>query len=60
MIIAAPFLAPPLIFGVLAVESYMASATIWSPEALILSALSLFMVVMAPGFSLAALRIGLE
>jgi heme exporter protein B len=60
VIVAAPFLAPPLIFGVLAIETYIGTGMLWSPEALILLALSLFMAALAPGFSIAALRIGLE
>ena len=60
VIIAAPFLAPPLIFGVLSVEAYIASGALWSPETLVLAALSLFMTALAPPFSVAALRLGLE
>ncbi|MHA7871722.1 MAG: heme exporter protein CcmB [Hyphococcus sp.] len=60
VVIAAPFLAPPLIFGVLCVDTYIETAVFWSPETLILGALSLFMTALAPPFSLAALRLGLE
>lgn len=59
-LIAAPFAVPPLIFGVLATESHIAGAGFWSPEALILTALSLFMTALAPAFAVAALRLALE
>lgn len=60
VVIAAPFLAPPLIFGVLSIETYIDQGVFWSPETLILAALSLFMSVLAPPFSVIALRLGLE
>lgn len=60
VVIAAPFLAPPLIFGVLSIETYIANGIFWSPETFVLAALSLFMAVMAPPFSVIALRLGLE
>jgi len=59
-LIAAPFIAPPLIFGVLATEKFIAGGAFWSPETLILAALSLFMAALAPAFSVAALRLALE
>lgn len=60
VVVAAPFLAPPLIFGALSVEAYIANSVLWSPEALILTALSLFMAALSPVFSIMALRLGLE
>ena len=59
-IIAAPFAAPVLVFGVTAAKAYVATGLIASPELLILGALSLFMAVATPVFSIAALRISLE
>lgn len=59
-LIAAPFAVPPLIFGVLATENHIAGGGFWSPEALILTALSLFMAALTPVFSVAALRLALE
>jgi len=59
-LLAAPFAAPALIFGVLAMEKYIAGGVFWSPEALILGALSLFMAALAPVFCVAALRLALE
>ncbi len=60
VVIAAPFLAPPLIFGVLSIEAYISSGIFWSPETFVLAALSLFMAAIAPPFSVVALRLGLE
>lgn len=59
-LIAAPFAVPPLIFGVLATENHVAGGAFWSPEALILAALSLFMAALTPAFAVAALRLALE
>ena len=59
-LLAAPFAIPPLIFGVLATENYVAGQGVWSPESLILVALSLFMTAVTPPFSVIALRLGLE
>lgn len=59
-LIAAPFAVPPLIFGVLAMENHIAGGLFWSPEALLLAALSLFMAALAPPFAVAALRVALE
>ncbi|MEO1136032.1 MAG: heme exporter protein CcmB, partial [Pseudomonadota bacterium] len=60
MVIAAPFAAPVLVFGVSAAKSYLAGAGLLSPETLILGALSLFMAATTPGFAIAALKISLE
>jgi len=60
VVIAAPFLAPPLIFGVLSIETYIEQGVFWSPETFILAALSLFMTALTPPFSVIALRLGLE
>lgn len=59
-LIAAPFAVPPLIFGVLASENHIAGGGFWSPEALILAALSLFMAALTPAFAVTALRLALE
>ena len=60
MIIAAPFIAPVLVFGVSAVKAFLSSGDLLSPEVLILGALSLFMAAATPVFAIAALRISLE
>ncbi len=59
-IIAAPFAAPPLIFGVSAAKIVIAGGGLVSPESLILGALSLFMAAVTPAFAIAALHISLE
>lgn len=59
-IIAAPLSAPALIFGVTATKSLLTNGAMWSPETLILAALSLFMAVLTPGFVITSLRLGLE
>lgn len=59
-IIAAPFAAPVLVFGVSATKILFANGVLWSPETLILSALSLFMAALTPAFAIAALRLSLE
>lgn len=59
-ILAAPFAAPVLIFGVGATEILFTSGNLFPPESLILAALSLFMTALAPGFTIAALRLSLE
>ena len=60
MIIAAPFSMPVLVFGVSATNMLFASGVLWSPETLILSALSLFMAAVTPAFAIATLRLSLE
>ncbi|MAW82570.1 MAG: hypothetical protein CMI63_20230 [Parvularcula sp.] len=60
MIIAAPFAAPVLVFGVTATKAFFAGAALFGPEALILGALSLFMAAATPVFAIAALRVSLE
>ena len=59
-IIAAPFAAPILVFGVSATDVLFTTGVLWSPEALILAALGLFMAVVTPIFAIAALRLSLE
>lgn len=59
-IIAAPFAAPVLVFGVSATKIIFAGDGFGSPESLILGALSLFMAAVTPVFAIAALRISLE
>lgn len=59
-IIAAPFAAPVLVFGVSAAKVTLADGGLISPEALILGALSLFMLAVTPVFAIAALRVSLE
>ncbi|WDI30864.1 heme exporter protein CcmB [Hyphococcus flavus] len=59
-IIAAPFAAPLLIFGVSATKIVFAGNGIGSPETLILGALSLFMAAVTPWFAITALRVSLE
>ena len=59
-IIAAPFSMPVLVFGVSATNMLFASGRLWSPETLILAALSLFMAAITPAFAIAALRLSLE
>lgn len=60
MVLAAPFSAPVLVFGVTAAKAFLAGAGLASPETLILGALSLFMAVATPAFAIAALRVSLE
>lgn len=60
MVIAAPFAAPVLVFGVSAAKAFLAGNGLASPETLILGALSLFMAAATPGFAVAALRVSLE
>ena len=60
MIIAAPFAAPVLVFGVSAAKAFLAGSGLVAPETLILGALSLFMAAATPGFAVAALRVSLE
>ncbi|WP_375204370.1 heme exporter protein CcmB [Hyphococcus sp.] len=60
MIIAAPFTAPVLVFGVTAAKAFLAGAGLFGPETLILGALSLFMAAATPVFAIAALRVSLE
>lgn len=59
-ILAAPFAAPVLVFGVRAAKAYLSSNLLVTPELLILGALSLFMAVVTPPFVIAALRVSLE
>lgn len=59
-VIAAPFAAPVLVFGVSAAKIMFQSGALWPPESLILGALSLFMAAITPGFAVAALRVSLE
>ncbi len=60
MVIAAPFTAPVLVFGVMAAKAFLAGGGLASPETLILGALSLFMAAATPAFAIAALRVSLE
>ena len=60
MVIAAPFAAPVLVFGVSAAKALLAGGGLALPETLILGALSLFMAAATPGFAVAALRVSLE
>ncbi len=60
MVIAAPFSAPVLVFGVSAAKALLAGGELISPELLILGALSLFMAAATPAFAIAALRVSLE
>lgn len=60
MVLAAPFAAPVLVFGVSAAKAFLAGAGLASPETLILAALSLFMAAATPAFAIAALRVSLE
>ncbi|WP_428409564.1 heme exporter protein CcmB [Hyphococcus sp.] len=60
MIIAAPFAAPVLVFGVTATKAFFAGGDLFGPESLILGALSLFMAAATPVFAIAALRVSLE
>ncbi len=60
MVIAAPFAAPVLVFGVMAAKAFLLGGVLVSPEALILAALSLFMAATTPAFAIAALRVSLE
>lgn len=59
-VVAAPFAAPVLVFGVSATKILFQSGALWPPESLILGALSLFMAATTPGFAVAALRLSLE
>jgi heme exporter protein B len=59
-ILAAPFAAPVLVFGVSATKAVLATSSLISPELLILGALSLFMAAATPAFAIAALRVSLE
>jgi len=59
-IIAAPFTAPVLVFGVTAAKAFLSGGGIFGPETLILGALSLFMAAATPVFAIAALRVSLE
>ncbi len=59
-VIAAPFAAPVLVFGVSAAKITIETGAAWPPESLILAALSLFMAATTPAFAVAALRISLE
>ena len=60
MAVAAPFLAPVLIFGALAVKAAWAGGVLWTPEALILAALTLALTGVMPWFTISALRAALE
>ena len=60
MVISAPLIAPVLIFGALATKKLLAGEAFWSPEALLLAALALFLGAVTPMFSILALRAGLE
>ncbi|WP_411820519.1 heme exporter protein CcmB [Hyphococcus formosus] len=60
MIIAVPFSVPVLVFAVRASKSVLAGSGLVTPESLILCAISLFMAVLTPGFTIAALRVSLE
>lgn len=60
MVIAAPFSAPVLVFAVSATKALLAGFGIITPESLILGAISLFMAVLTPAFTVAALRVSLE
>jgi len=59
-ILAAPFAAPVLVFGVSAARALLEAGVLISPELLILGALSLFMMAATPVFAIAALRVSLE
>jgi len=59
-ILAAPLSIPILIFGVDATSIAIKSGQIWSPEAQLLTAATLFLITIVPGFSALALRLGLE
>ena len=59
-IIAAPFLAPSLVFGVSATKIFVLGGPVASPETLILGAVSLFMAALVPWFVVQILRISLE
>jgi len=60
MAISAPLSAPALIFGGLAAKNLFGGGVFWSPETLLLAALTLFLGATAPVFSILALRAGLE
>ncbi len=59
-LIAAPFMAPVLIFGVSAMKKVLNGYGFWSPEMLVLTALSLFFAAVIPPFTIFVLRAALE
>ncbi|MEO9970183.1 MAG: heme exporter protein CcmB [Hyphomonadaceae bacterium] len=59
-ILAAPLSIPVLIFGIDATNLAIESSQIWSVEMQFLTALTLFLTAIVPGFSVLALRLGLE
>lgn len=59
-ILAAPLSIPVLIFGIDATQLAIDSAQIWSVEMQFLIAMTLFLLAIVPGFSVLALRLGLE
>jgi len=59
-ILAAPLSIPVLIFGIDASNVAIDSSQIWSIEMQFLTAMTLFLAAIAPGFSVLALRLGLE
>ncbi len=59
-ILAAPLSIPVLIFGIDATSLAIESSQIWSVEMQFLTAMTLFLMAIVPGFSVLALRLGLE
>jgi len=59
-ILAAPLSIPVLIFGIDATQVAIDAAIIWSVEMQFLTAMTLFLIAIVPGFSVLALRLGLE
>ena len=59
-ILAAPLSIPVLIFGIDATVVAIESSQIWSVEMQFLTAMTLFLTAIVPGFSVLALRLGLE
>lgn len=59
-ILAAPLSIPVLIFGTDATNLAIESSQIWSVEMQFLTAITLFLTAIVPGFSVLALRLGLE
>lgn len=59
-IIAAPFMMPSLIFGVLSLKTFFLTGLLWSPETFIVAAISLFILATTPWFIVQTLRVSLE
>ena len=59
-ILAAPLSIPVLIFGIDATIAGIEVGEIWSVEMQFLTAITLFLMAVVPGFSVLALRLGLE